>query len=348
MLNTELIDRLQAQGRLELGEFERLFATYTAADRDHATAAAYGVARERFGAGLYLWGVVEISNHCARDCYYCGLRNENATLPRYRMTTDEILAACADGYAHGCRTIVLQAGEENASEDDGVDELIWAIRKQFPDVAIALALGEHTRATYQRYYDAGADRYLLRHETADPEHYAALHPRRRTWASRVASLHQLREIGYQVGAGMMVGSPFQGPAQLARDLEFLANFRPEVALVGPYLPAAATPLGDHPAGSMDKVLFTLSLVRLMLPDVLLPVLSSVGSLHPRGREMAVMAGANAVSPSLTPAPYRALYAPFDHRVLSGVEAVEGVERLAARMDAIGYELVSERGDVRRP
>lgn len=338
MSTTHLIDRLRSDGGLELDEYEELLSTYTPADRDHATSLAYRLARARFGPRLFTWGVVEISNYCARDCYFCGLRASNGALERYRLSREEILAACAEGYARGCRTLVLQGGEEGAAEDDGVDGLIWAIRKRFPDTAIALALGEHGHTTFQRLYAAGADRYLLGHVTADAEHYAQLHPRRRTWAGRLRSLTDLRAIGYQVGAGMLVGLPLQSPHHLAQDLAFLQSFRPEIALVGTFRPAPDAPLGDHPAGSFERTLFLLSLVRIILPDVLLPCLTSVACAHPRGRELAVMAGANVVAPNLTPPRYQALYAPYAGKATTGVETIEGLDRLAERMAAIGYRL----------
>lgn len=342
--NTHLIDRLHADGGLALDEYEELLSTYTPADRDHATSLAYRVARDRFGPRLLMWGVVEIANACARDCYFCGLRASNTSLERYRLTREEILAACADGHRRGCRTLLLQGGEEAASEDDGLDDLIWAIRKKFPDASIALALGEHSHTTYRRLYAAGADRYLLGHVTADAEHYAQLHPRRRTWAGRLRSLADLRDIGYQVGAGMLVGMPLQTPHHLAEDLAFLQSFRPEIALVGTFRPTPDAPLGDQPAGSFERTLFLLSLVRILLPDVLLPCLTSVACAHARGRELAVMAGANVVAPNLTPARYQALYAPYAGKATTGVETLDGLDRLAERMSAIGYRLVGE-GDV---
>ncbi len=344
MANIDLIDRLSAGGTLGVDAFEELLGGYTPADRDHATRLAYRTARDRLGSGLLLWGVVEISNHCARDCYYCGLRAGNEALERFRLTREEILAACAEGYRRGCRTLVLQGGEEAAAEDDGMDDLIWAVRKRFPDAAIALALGEHSHTTYQRLYAAGADRYLLGHVTADAEHYAQLHPRRRTWSHRVDSLTDLRAIGYQVGAGMLVGLPHQTPRHLAQDLAFLQSFRPEIALVGTFRPAPDAPLGDQPAGSFERTLFVLSLVRLLLPDVLLPCLTSVACAHPRGRELAVMAGVNVLAPNLTPPRYQALYAPYAGKDTTGVETIEGLDRLAERMAAIGYRLTGEGQD----
>jgi len=345
--NIDLIDRLSAGGTLGVDAFEELLGGYTPADRDHATRLAYRTARDRLGSGLLLWGVVEISNHCARDCYYCGLRAGNEALERFRLTREEILAACEAGYRRGCRTLVLQGGEESAAEDDGVDELIWAVRKRFPDAAIALALGEHAHTTYQRLYAAGADRYLLGHVTADAEHYAQLHPRRRTWANRVRSLSDLRGIGYQVGAGMLVGLPHQTARHLALDLDFLQTFRPEIALVGTFRPTPDAPLGDQPAGSFERTLFVLSLVRLMLPEVLLPCLTSVACAHSRGRELAVMAGVDVLAPNLTPPRYQTLYAPYAGKATTGVETIEGLDRLAERMAAIGYRLVGEGGDAAR-
>lgn len=344
MSNKELIDRLAAHRRLSVDEFEELLSTYAAEDRDHATSRAYKASRDRFGSALYAWGVIEITNVCAKECFYCGLCRSNEGLERYRLTTDEILERCAEGHALGFRTFVLQAGEDPELTDDVAYDLIWAISKKFPDCAIALAFGEKSRGTYQRYFDAGADRYLLRHETADAEHFALLHPRRVTLANRIRCLEDLQAVGFQTGCGMMVGTPFQTPRHLAQDLAFIADFRPAIVTIAPFLPAATTKFADHPAGPLGLTLFVLSLVRLILPDALLPATSALAASHSRGHELAVMAGANVVMPNLTPPEHRAKYAPYDAKLTAGPEIAEGLEILAKRMDAIGYQLVPQRGD----
>ncbi len=344
--NRELIDALVAEGMLPRDDLVELISTFTPEDRDHATSKAYKITRARFGDSVYAAGVVEISNHCARDCYYCGLRHSREGLDRFRLTPDEIVECCQVGYDSGIRTFVLTGGDDVEVSDDLAEDVIWRIRRRFPDSAITLSLGEQPRSRYQRYFDAGADRYVLRHETANAAHFAQLHPRRETLASRVRCLEDLRDIGFQTGCGMMVGSPFQTPEYLAEDLEFLADFSPELVDVGPFLPHHATPLGEHPAAPVDLTLFMISLVRIVLPDVVMPVTSALGTLHRRGRELGIMAGANAVMPNLTPLDVRPLYELFDHQVTLGAEAVEGISVLKKRLDAIGYQIVVDRGDFR--
>ncbi len=347
MSNIELIDTLAAEGVLSVEEFEQLLTTYTAADRDHATSIAYRIAREHFGSTLLAWGVVDVTNHCIKDCYYCGLCRSNEELERYRLTVPEVIDCCAAGHALGFRTFVLQGGEDPEYTDDVIDDMIWQVRKRFPDSAITLAFGERPRSSYERYFAAGADRYLLRHESADAEQFARVHPRRMTLANRIRCLEDLASIGYDTGCGMMVGTPFQTPAHLARDLAFLADFDPAIVAVGPFIPARSTRFADQPRGSVEKTLFVLSLLRIMLPDAGIPVVSSIGTAHPRGREMAIMAGANIVMPNLTPPEERAKFSVFDGKLTGGVEVAEGVEKLKRRLDAIGYTLQPERGDFRR-
>jgi len=344
--NIELIDRLAADGVLAEEDLEVLLATYTAADRDYAASLAYRIARGRFGTNLHAWGVIDITNNCSKDCFYCGLCRSNEALERYRLSTEEVLACCSEGHRLGIRTFVLQAAEDPDFGDDVADDLIWRVRKGFPDSAIALSFGERSRAAYQRYFDAGADRYLLRHETADADHYAQLHPRRSTLANRIRCLEDLKSIGFETGSGMLVGTPFQTPLRLARDLLFLADFDPALVTVGPFLPASTTKFAEAPAGSVEKTLFVLSLVRIILPNADLPVMTSIATAHPRGREMAVMAGANIVMPNLTPPAERAKYALYDGRGTLGADAADGLEILKRRMAAIGYTLASDRGERR--
>lgn len=347
MSNIDLIDRLAADGVLAEEEFTELLATYTAADRDYAAALAYRIARGQFGTQLHAWGVIDLTNHCSKDCFYCGLCRSNEALERYRLSTEDVLRCCAEGHDLGIRTFVLQAAEDPEFGDDVADDLIWRVRKGFPDSAIALSFGERSRAAYQRYFDAGADRYLLRHETADAEHFAQLHPRRSTLANRIRCLEDLKSIGFETGCGMMVGTPYQTPLRLARDLLFIADFDPALVTVGPFLPSSSTKFTGSPAGSVEKTLFMLSLVRIILPDADLPVMTSIATAHPRGREMAVMAGANVVLPNLTPPADRAKYSLYDGRVTLGRDAAEGLAILMKRMAAIGYTLASDRGERQR-
>lgn len=345
MSNIDLIDRLADEGVLSVEEFTELLSTYTAPDRDRAASLAYRMARAEFGCDLHAWGVIDISNICVRDCYYCGICRANEDVERYRLTVSEVLACCAEGHRLGFRTFLLRSAEDPEITDDFVEDMIWQIRKRFPGSAIALALGEHSRQTYERYFSAGADRYLLRHESADPEHYAQLHPRRMTLANRTRALQDLKDIGFQTGPGMLVGAPHQTAERLAKDLVFLADFDPALASVGAFLPTPGTKYAETPPGSLEKTLFVLSLVRIMLPDAGIPVLPSVASLHSRAREMAVMAGANILLPNLTPTVERGKFAPYDGLLTLGAEAADGFEKLTHRMGAIGYGFACDRGDL---
>lgn len=348
MSNIELIDRLAADGGLSEEEFTGLLSSYTAADRDYAAAMAYRIARGQFGTQLRAWGVIDVTTNCSRDCFYCDLRRDNEAQERHRLSADDVLRCCAEGHELGIRTFVLQAAEDPEFGDDVADDLIWRVRKGYPDSAIALAFGERPRSVYQRYFDAGADRYLLRHETADAEHFAQLHPRRCTLANRIRCLEDLKSIGFETGCGMMVGTPYQTPLRLARDLRFVADFDPALVTIGPFLPAAGTRFADAPAGSLEKTLFVLSLVRILLPDAGLPVLTSLATAHSRGREMAVMAGADILMVDLTPPAVRAKSARRDDRLAPSGDPAEGLELLRRRMGAIGYTLASDRGERRRP
>jgi len=336
--NTELIDALAADGALSLDEFEKLLTTYTAADRDHAASRAYRIAREQFGTHLGAWGVVSVSNVCTKDCLYCGLRRSNDTIERFRLSVDEVLGACDAGHRLGIRAFYLEGGDDPELTDESMEHVIWQVKKRFGDSDVILEFGERSRTTFECYFEAGGDAYVLRHESADADHFASLHPRRMTLANRIRCLEDLKAVGFSTGCGMMIGSPFQTPAHLARDLAFIADFDPASVSIGPFVPSASTEFADQPAGSIDKTLFVLSLVRIMMPTVDLPVLTSVATVHPRGREMAVMAGANVVMPNLTPTVDRAKFAPYDHKIVSGAEAAEGFEILSRRMAAIGYTI----------
>lgn len=344
MANIELIDKLAAEGVLSVDEFTELLSSYDAADRDHAASLAYRIARAEFGTALHAWGVIDISNICARECFCCGICRDSE-IERYRLTVEEVLDCCAEGHRLGFRSFLLQSGEDPELTDDVIENLIWRVRKKFGDSAIALSFGERVRDTYERYFSAGADRYLLRHETADPEHYAKLHPRRMTLSNRIRALDDLKDIGFQVGCGMMIGTPFQTPELLAKDLAFLAEFDPSFATVGPFISSQATRFADEPRGSIELTLFVMSLVRIMLPDAGMPVMPTIAVMHSRGREMAVMAGANIVLPNLTPPVVREQFAVNDGRLTCGPEVAEGFGKLSTRMSAIGYTFASDRGDL---
>ena len=298
-----------------------------------------------YGHRVFMRGLIEITNHCRNNCLYCGIRRDaGRTLRRYRLMPDQILACCATGHSLGFRTLVLQGGEDPWFTDEVLCSLVAEIKRRFPDSAVTLSLGERGRESFRRLRDAGADRYLLRHETADRDHYARLHPSEMSFDHRMQCLHDLRDLGFQVGAGFMVGSPFQTVETLKKDLQFIADFRPEMVGIGPFIPAAGTPFEQRPAGSVELTLRLLAIIRIMHPRVLLPATTALGTLHPTGRERAIMAGANVVMPNLSPQDTRALYSIYNNKLSTGSEAAESVADIRARMKAIGMEMPVARGD----
>lgn len=343
MRNRERIDFLNRQKNLPFDEWRTLLATWDDRDRIYAGEIAGGIARRRFGRKIYMRGIIEFSNYCRNDCLYCGLRNSNSRLSRYRLKEEKILDCCREGYRCGFRTFVLQSGEDAWFTTDRMVELVSAIHTQFPDCAVTLSIGELEQESYQRLFDAGANRYLLRHETADEAHYRKLHPPRLSWSHRIQCLYQLKRIGYQTGCGMMTGSPFQTPDCLTKDMTFLCEFRPQMIGMGPFIPNKDTPFARKPAGSLELTLFLLSLCRIMLPDVLLPATTALATIHPRGREMGVLAGANVVMPNLSPANAAEKYALYNRKFSDGgADAARTL--LQEQMRSIGYEITVSRGD----
>ena len=344
MNNRELIDLLHRQQKLEANQWEQLFATCTAEELDYAMELARKITIERFGKKIYFRGIVEFSNICKNDCYYCGIRCGNKCVARYRLTQEDILQCCDEGYESGFRTFVLQGGEDGWFTDERMCAIIRAIKEKYPDCAVTLSLGERSRESYQALFDAGADRYLLRHETADETHYRILHPADQTLHSRMRCLRDLKDIGYQTGCGIMVGSPGQTPATLARDMVFMQEFKPEMIGVGPFLPHGDTPFRDEPGGSVELTLFILALCRIMLPDVLLPATTALGTAESDGRIRGVLAGCNVVMPNLSPAAVRKKYMLYDNKAGTELSASQGVALLRRQMESIGYEVAIGRGD----
>ncbi len=342
-----LIRALARDHRLALEDYEHLLV-----HRDPEAAALLAeearAARETvYGRDVYIRGLIEISNICKNDCLYCGIRGSNANCERYRLTPADILACCEEGYALGFRTFVLQGGEDGAFTDEGLCPLIRQIKARYPGCAVTLSLGERSRESYQALYDAGADRYLLRHETADEAHYQSLHPPAMSFARRMDCLRDLKEIGYQVGCGFMVASPGQTPALLAKDLKFIETFQPDMCGVGPFIPHRDTPFRACPPGSVELTCYLLSLIRLISPSILLPATTALGTIHPTGRELGVLAGANVVMPNLSPPATRAKYALYDNKLATGAESAQHLAELDQRMRAVGCRIVSHRGDRRK-
>lgn len=297
-----------------------------------------------YGDKVFTRGLIEFTNYCKNNCYYCGIRCQNPHAKRYRLSREEILDCCENGYGLGFRTFVLQGGEDPFFTDERMTEIIREIKTRYPDCALTLSIGERSFESYRRFREAGADRYLLRHETADEAHYRKLHPENLTLANRKRCLRDLKALGYQVGAGFMVGSPGQTSAELAEDLCFLEEQQPEMVGIGPFIPHHETPFAEAEAGSVDLTLFLLSVIRILLPKVLLPATTALGTLDPRGREKGLLAGANVVMPNLSPVKNRKQYDLYDNKICTGEEAAECRECLAHRVESVGYRLVTERGD----
>lgn len=347
MTNIERIDLLNLERRLNKAEWVQLFASFTPEDAAYAQHLSRKITDTHFGNTIYFRGIVEFSNICKNDCYYCGIRCSNREMSRYRLTHEDILACCREGYEAGFRTFVLQGGEDGWFTDERMVSIIRDIKEAYPDCAVTLSLGERSRASYQTLFDAGADRYLLRHETADPTHYAHLHPPYQTLESRMRCLKDLKEIGYQTGCGIMVGSPGQTPETLAEDMVFMQDFQPQMVGVGPFLPHKDTPFREEAPGSVELTLFILALCRIMLPRVLMPATTALGTAESDGRKLGVLAGCNVVMPNLSPASVRKKYMLYDNKAGTDITAQEGIALLRSQMEEIGYDVVIGRGDFRK-
>ena len=305
---------------------------------------AMAVRQRHYGNRVYIRGLIEFSNYCKNDCYYCGIRRSNCHAVRYRLTEEEILSSCGNGYALGIRTFVLQGGEDPGWTPDRIAGLVRSIKQACSGCAVTLSLGEHPRPVYDLWFQAGADRYLLRHETASPEHYRLLHPAHQTLEHRMQCLRDLKDIGYQTGCGFMVGSPGQTMEHLAEDLVFLQEFQPHMVGIGPFIPQKDTPFSKEKPGTLEQTLYLLSIIRLLLPRVLLPATTALGTIHPRGRELGFLSGANVCMPNLSPQAVRKHYALYDHKRSDGAEAVECLEVLKSRIEDVGCEMTLARGD----
>lgn len=297
---------------------------------------------------MYIRGLIEFTNYCRNDCLYCGIRRSNKNAVRYRLDTDDIMKCCEEGYALGFRTFVLQGGEDPYFTDDKMCGIISDMRKEYPDCAITLSLGEKSRDSYKAYFDAGADRYLLRHETADCEHYAKLHPEELSAENRQSCLWNLKEIGYQVGTGFMVGSPYQTAENLACDMVFLKKLQPSMVGIGPFISHKDTPFADKPSGTLELTLFMIGLIRLTLPYALIPSTTALGTISPIGRELGLKAGANVIMPNLSPVEVRKKYMLYDNKICTGEESAQCIQCLKRRVTSVGYDIVTDRGDAKQP
>lgn len=303
--------------------------------------------KEYYGTDVYTRGLIEFTNYCKNNCYYCGLRASNNHVERYRLTPEEIYACADEGYALGFRTFVLQGGEDPYFSDDKICEIVQTLTQNHPDCAVTLSIGEKSKESYKAYYQAGARRFLLRHETADEAHYQILHPQSMSLAHRKQCLWDLKAIGYQVGSGFMVGSPGQTLDTLVSDLRFLQSLQPDMIGIGPFIPQSDTPFGHKPQGELQRTLNLIAILRLLFPYALIPATTALGTIHPKGRELGLQAGANVVMPNLSPVRFRKLYSIYDNKICTGEESAQCRHCLDSRVESIGYHLVVDRGDVKK-
>ncbi len=339
----KLIDKLYESQHLEEEEYILLIDNRDEV-KEYLFEKALKVRRKYYGNEVFVRGLIEFTNYCKNDCYYCGIRCKNKNAERYRLTGKQILDCCETGYGLGFRTFVLQGGEDPYYSDDMMCDIISEIKQHFPDCAVTLSIGEKDEETYRKYFSAGADRYLLRHETANGEHYSKLHPQNLSAQSRQECLFNLKKIGFQTGAGFMTGSPYQTSKNLAEDMLFLEKLQPEMVGIGPFIPHHDTIFADKPTGTAELTIFMVALVRLLLPMSLLPATTALATLLPNGRELALNAGANVVMPNLSPTDVRKKYLLYDNKICTGNEAAESIKKLAEIVHNSGFEIVKSRGD----
>lgn len=340
----EMIQEIKCRRDISIEQLEYLLTTENKDCLEMLREEAVQTAQKIYGNQVFIRGLIEFTNYCKNDCYYCGIRRSNHCADRYRLTKEEILSCTDTGYELGFRTFVLQGGEDPYFTDERICELVSEIRQKHPDCAITLSIGEKSKESYQRYFDAGADRYLLRHETANGTHYRRLHPDELSLEHRKQCLWDLKEIGYQVGCGFMVGSPGQTTETLYEDLQFIRKLMPHMVGIGPFIPQKDTPFAREPAGTMEQTLRLLSIIRLIHPHVLLPATTALGTIHPKGRELGIQSGANVVMPNLSPVDVRDKYKLYDNNICTGDEAAECRFCMENRMKSIGYQVVVSRGD----
>ena len=342
--NKTLIDKLENEHSLSHDEWFLLLDSFTDEDRLYAAEKARAIADKIYGKDVFIRGIVEFSNICKQDCYYCGLRCGNAKLERYRLSEEDILNCCEDGYKYGFRTFVLQSGEDPFYDTEMICRIVTRLKKDYPDCAVTLSIGEKSYEDYEAFRKAGADRYLLRHETANEEHYGKLHPATMSWKNRMRCLDDLKSLGYQTGCGIMIGSPGQTTECIVDDMLYMQEFKPEMIGLGPFLPHSDTPFKDEPKGSYEMTLFLISLCRLMLPNVLLPATTALGTIKPNGREQGILAGANVIMPNLSPVKVRDKYMLYDNKICTSDTSSECRGCIEKRMEFIGYNVVISRGD----
>ncbi len=339
-----LIDKLEKTHSLSAKEYTLLLKNLNDEASLYLKEKAVKACKEIYGNSVFIRGLIEISNICKNDCLYCGIRKSNKNCDRYRLTEEEILSCCEKGYLLGFRTFVLQGGEDGYYTDDFLVELINKIKLKYPECAVTLSLGERSRESYKALYDAGADRYLLRHEAKNEELYKKLHPRNMSLDNRLKCLEDLKEIGYQVGCGFMVGAPYQTLEHIAEDLRFVEKFKPEMCGIGPFIFHKDTVFKDFPNGSSELTCKLLSIIRLINPKILLPATTALGTVSGDGRERGILSGANVIMPNLSPMTVRKKYMLYDNKISKGDESAQCLKNLCESMESIGYRIVVDKGD----
>jgi len=340
----KLIDKLAETGNLTDEEYIFIYENAADDSAEYLYEKARAARESVYGKSVYMRGLIEFTNYCKNGCYYCGINACNKNADRYRLSEEEIIECCKKGYELGFRTFVLQGGEDPYFTDDIICSIVATIKKNHPDCAVTLSIGEKTRDSYQKYFNAGADRYLLRHETANEEHYGKLHPTNLSIANRKRCLYDLKDIGYQVGCGIMVGSPYQRVEHIIEDIRFMQDLKPHMIGIGPFIPHKDTVFKDEKQGTLRDTLVLLGILRLTFPHALLPATTALGTINPRGREMGILAGANVVMPNLSPGNVRDKYLLYDGKICTGDEAAECVGCMNRRIASVGYQVETTRGD----
>lgn len=340
----QLLEKLNETHSLTLDEYQYLIDSINPDLMKLAAKYACKYQNQYYGNKVFIRGLIEFTNFCRNNCYYCGIRRDNGNCERYRLSESDILACANEGYRLGFRTVVLQGGEDFAYSDEDICNIIRTIKAAHEDMVVTLSIGERKKESYEAYYEAGARRFLLRHETANPELYASLHPKEMSWEHRMNCLKELKEIGYQVGAGFMVQSPGQTSRDLAMDLKFVEEFKPDMCGIGPYITHKETPFAGEKSGTLEMTLFLISLLRMIYPQMLIPSTTALGTIDPKGREKGIQAGGNVLMPNLSPVTVRKKYTLYDNKICMGEEAAECVGCVKGRVSSIGYEIVTDPGD----
>lgn len=341
----EIIDKLYKTNDISYSDCLHLLKEYDNEEvRKYLFLKSSEVTKKIFNNKIYIRGLIEYSNICRNDCYYCGIRKSNCNVERYRLSREEILLSCKNGYELGFRTFVLQGGEDGFFSDDVACEIVSEIRKNYPDCAITLSMGERSYDSYKKLYDCGANRYLLRHESINALHYNKLHPDNLTIENRVKCLNDLKEIGYQVGCGFMVGAPYQTMENIAEDIMFIKDFKPHMIGIGPFISHKDTPFSNFKNGDYRLCVFIIGILRLLSNYALIPATTALNSVAKYGRVEGILAGANVIMPNLSPFAIRAKYSLYDGKLSTGIEGAESIETLNEEMRKIGYTISFDRGD----